>query len=119
MSAVTPPLLRAFKSAPFSIRARATPSEPFALASIKEIGRAHAELQSHSDLVCRLLLEKKKANTARRNDDTPHIEDNAARKAAGVWNGTPQSKPLPAAPAGGGYSDTNVARAPTRRKVNR
>ena len=25
-----------------------------------EIGRAHAELQSHSDLVCRLLLEKKK-----------------------------------------------------------
>src|SRR5438034_2143970 len=26
----------------------------------KKIGRAHAELQSHSDLVCRLLLEKKK-----------------------------------------------------------
>src|SRR5437588_12556177 len=25
-----------------------------------EIGRAHVELQSHSDLVCRLLLEKKK-----------------------------------------------------------
>ena len=25
-----------------------------------EIGRAHSELQSHSDLVCRLLLEKKK-----------------------------------------------------------
>src|SRR5260221_682078 len=28
-----------------------------------EIGRAHSELQSHSDLVCRLLLEKKKNNT--------------------------------------------------------
>ena len=28
-----------------------------------EIGRAHVELQSHSDLVCRLLLEKKKKNT--------------------------------------------------------
>ena len=28
--------------------------------SEKEIGRAHAELQSHHDLVCRLLLEKKK-----------------------------------------------------------
>ena len=26
----------------------------------KEIGRAHVELQSHSELVCRLLLEKKK-----------------------------------------------------------
>src|SRR5438132_9099364 len=25
-----------------------------------KIGRAHVELQSHSDLVCRLLLEKKK-----------------------------------------------------------
>ena len=27
---------------------------------IRQIGRAHVELQSHSDLVCRLLLEKKK-----------------------------------------------------------
>src|SRR5438132_4493829 len=27
-----------------------------------EIGRATSELQSHSDLVCRLLLEKKKTN---------------------------------------------------------
>ena len=26
----------------------------------KKIGRAQSELQSHSDLVCRLLLEKKK-----------------------------------------------------------
>src|SRR5438034_5354540 len=26
----------------------------------REIGRAHSELQSHSELVCRLLLEKKK-----------------------------------------------------------
>src|SRR5438034_6422864 len=29
-----------------------------------QIGRAHAELQSHSDLVCRLLLEKKKKKQA-------------------------------------------------------
>src|SRR5437588_7883619 len=28
--------------------------------SYSKIGRAHVELQSHSDLVCRLLLEKKK-----------------------------------------------------------
>ena len=27
---------------------------------VKKIGRAHSELQSHHDLVCRLLLEKKK-----------------------------------------------------------
>ena len=27
---------------------------------VREIGRAHSELQSHHDLVCRLLLEKKK-----------------------------------------------------------
>src|SRR5689334_24029775 len=32
------------------------PSQP----NIKEIGRAHAELQSQFHLVCRLLLEKKK-----------------------------------------------------------
>src|SRR5437667_1416139 len=30
-----------------------------------EIGRAHVELQSHHDLVCRLLLEKKKHNTVK------------------------------------------------------
>src|SRR5438034_3794585 len=29
-----------------------------------------SELQSHSDLVCRLLLEKKKKNTSRKNDHT-------------------------------------------------
>src|SRR5437868_9828272 len=29
---------------------------------VNEIGRAHAELQSRFDLVCRLLLEKKKMN---------------------------------------------------------
>src|SRR5690242_20779697 len=28
----------------------------------REIGRAHVELQSHVNLVCRLLLEKKKKN---------------------------------------------------------
>ena len=31
-----------------------------------EIGRAHVELQSHSDLVCRLLLEKKNKNTQKK-----------------------------------------------------
>src|SRR2546430_4300866 len=30
------------------------------MASTREIGRAHVELQSQSNLVCRLLLEKKK-----------------------------------------------------------
>ena len=29
----------------------------------QQIGRAQSELQSHSDLVCRLLLEKKKTKT--------------------------------------------------------
>src|SRR5438034_7921992 len=32
-----------------------------------EIGRAHVELQSHSDLVCRLLLEKKKQKNTEDN----------------------------------------------------
>ena len=32
----------------------------------KEIGRAHVELQSRSDLVCRLLLEKKKKNNKKK-----------------------------------------------------
>src|SRR5688572_31853799 len=34
-------------------------------ASCVEIGRAHAELQSQSNLVCRLLLEKKKTANRR------------------------------------------------------
>src|SRR2546427_5846007 len=41
----------------------------------EEIGRAHAELQSQSNLVCRLLLEKKKRTTARsrcRSVSLPH-----------------------------------------------
>src|SRR5882672_5659902 len=38
---------------------RAPPPGMFSAIPMK-IGRAHAELQSHSDLVCRLLLEKKK-----------------------------------------------------------
>src|SRR5690242_21511621 len=33
------------------------------LRSKRKIGRAHVELQSHVNLVCRLLLEKKKKNT--------------------------------------------------------
>src|SRR5438132_2796074 len=36
------------------------------LVLLDEIGRAHVELQSHSDLVCRLLLEKKKHDAAAR-----------------------------------------------------
>ena len=32
-----------------------------------EIGRAQSELQSHHDLVCRLLLEKKKKNIYKKN----------------------------------------------------
>src|SRR5215204_7582415 len=43
-----------------------------------QIGRAQSELQSHSDLVCRLLLEKKKSHTVPRpllsdipNDSAP------------------------------------------------
>src|SRR5438034_3636887 len=39
----------------------AIPSLVAAVTGINEIGRAQSELQSHSDLVCRLLLEKKKA----------------------------------------------------------
>src|SRR5574343_945277 len=35
-------------------------------ADLGEIGRAHSELQSHHDLVCRLLLEKKKKRTAKK-----------------------------------------------------
>src|SRR5262249_59343390 len=34
------------------------------VAALPEIGRAHVELQSLTNLVCRLLLEKKKTNTA-------------------------------------------------------
>src|SRR5690606_42147159 len=36
-----------------------------------EIGRAHAELQSRENLVCRLLLEKKKSNTLSKSQNTP------------------------------------------------
>ena len=32
-----------------------------------QIGRAQSELQSHSDLVCRLLLEKKKIKQEKKN----------------------------------------------------
>src|SRR5438034_1407116 len=35
-----------------------------------EIGRATSELQSHSDLVCRLLLEKKKKKTEKNTSST-------------------------------------------------
>ena len=40
--------------------------------AIGKIGRAHSELQSHHDLVCRLLLEKKKHNTnTKKKKQTP------------------------------------------------
>src|SRR5260221_4123380 len=40
-------------------------------ANREEIGRAQSELQSHSDLVCRLLLEKKKKTE---RSDAQHVE---------------------------------------------
>ena len=45
-------------------------------AVMEEIGRHTSELQSHSDLVCRLLLEKKnreKANTS--NEGSRHVKE--------------------------------------------
>src|SRR5260221_1323554 len=38
-----------------------------------------SELQSHSDLVCRLLLEKKK-NFIQNHQDAPHITDNSVKE---------------------------------------
>src|SRR5688572_31096641 len=35
----------------------------------REIGRAHSELQSQSNLVCRLLLEKKKTRSSQGNSN--------------------------------------------------
>src|SRR3954463_6228420 len=37
------------------------------LASVKQIGRAQSELQSHDNLVCRLLLEKKETQALRQD----------------------------------------------------
>src|SRR5437773_4537104 len=45
---------------PSNAKALGWPKIPGAPTPDNEIGRAHAELQSHHDLVCRLLLEKKK-----------------------------------------------------------
>src|SRR3989475_3978217 len=39
---------------------------------VREIGRAHAELQSQSNLVCRLLLEKKKVEPNRKGTRWEH-----------------------------------------------
>src|SRR2546427_4084935 len=41
-------------------RRLAVDAAPRGVAAHREIGRAHVELQSQSNLVCRLLLEKKK-----------------------------------------------------------
>src|SRR3954449_5463884 len=49
----------------------------FRLCSSDQIGRAQSELQSHSHLVCRLLLEKKKNTISRQ-------QPNTARKQNGV-----------------------------------
>src|SRR2546427_4914573 len=40
-----------------------------------EIGRAHSELQSQSNLVCRLLLEKKKSKSSHSPQAIPHHAD--------------------------------------------
>src|SRR2546430_4197284 len=55
-----------------------TPNTTTSLALVYhgQIGRAHSELQSQSNLVCRLLLEKKKNLTTRTNekkDDTAYL----------------------------------------------
>src|SRR5438034_1507454 len=47
-------------------------------ADCDEIGRATSELQSHSDLVCRLLLEKKKKNRKDKTADDAYQESTSA-----------------------------------------
>src|SRR5438132_5777148 len=46
-------------------REAGVPHHALPMASEVEIGKHTSELQSHSDLVCRLLLEKKKKNNTR------------------------------------------------------
>src|SRR5471032_3655315 len=53
--------------------------QPAAIRSL-EIGRAHVELQSHHDLVCRLLLEKKKTRTARPKPTTERPKHSISSK---------------------------------------
>src|SRR5206468_13085829 len=56
-----PPPARAAPPGPARTSAATAPSSARRRAALaQEIGRAHSELQSRSDLVCRLLLEKKK-----------------------------------------------------------
>src|SRR5699024_11971701 len=52
-------MLRTVPKIPPSTRSTST-TKPAASSSCVEIGRAHVELQSRFDLVCRLLLEQKK-----------------------------------------------------------
>src|SRR5260221_868687 len=41
--------------------------------TVMEIGRAHVELQSHSDIVCRLLLGKKKQSVLTTSRPSRHV----------------------------------------------
>src|SRR5688572_31405306 len=52
---------------------RASRSSPCPTAT-SEIGRAHAELQSQSNLVCRLLLEKKKKTNTYSHYNSPSLQ---------------------------------------------
>src|SRR2546421_3646244 len=65
-------------------------------AALKERSEEHtSELQSRSDLVCRLLLEKKKTRGARTNRDRDHLrepevsEGAASRRSAAVVESGP------------------------------
>ena len=48
--------------------------------TVEEIGRATSELQSHHDLVCRLLLEKKKKNQKQTKKKTKIINTKKTHK---------------------------------------
>src|SRR5688572_32737011 len=58
--------------------ARAHRSEPRGA----QIGRATSELQSQSNLVCRLLLEKKKTNHVQDRASSHAVQTRSARRAA-------------------------------------
>src|SRR3712207_6938282 len=47
---------------------------------LRQIGRAHAELQSRQYLVCRLLLEKKKTSDAYTQSTTIHLLPSSLRR---------------------------------------
>src|SRR5438034_5915207 len=66
--------------APGAARARGMPGQRRHRARSEE---HTSELQSHSDLVCRLLLEKKKKNILKKNDDRneqKHMDNEATKR---------------------------------------